>query len=200
MENVCKNVFFSGLTGSFQIFSWNDSAYLPPVGNFVALPATTKNLLSQSSSSHNLDQSLEFFSTANNLRNFWRSKIQQVSTHKFSSRDDIITQKRNYGSFNTLLKRPESPSTLLTKTSKQWNLSSRVLEEPSCNIFFVRHENWRLLPASKTDQWYLQIQRVIHHGLCQVNVNTMQKIFQQRSELQVTKGLIVHGVSSSREQ
>ena len=55
---------------------------------------------------------------------------------------------------------------------------------------FLEHQN----KTSDTDiyKWYFFTTRV-----SQVNVNTMKKNFEQRSELQVAKCLIVHLLSSS---
>ena len=41
-----------------------------------------------------------------------------------------------------------------------------VLEQPSCNVFYVRNECWKLFWKSKQDEWYRQIQTVFFHRSC----------------------------------
>ena len=73
-----------------------------------------------------------------------------------------------------------------------------VLKQPSCNLFLVGKECWRLFLTSKQDEWYWQIQRVLFTArVSQFNVNTMNGTLDQWSELHVAKCLIVHVVSSS---
>ena len=162
-------------------------------------PANTTQLFPQSLSSHTLCSCLEILLTNNNLCNFWHSKFQQVSTYAFCSFDDIITQKWNCSSPNNLFKCTESPSMLSTNTSLEWNLySSWSNLEVAITSFrlemnvggFSKHHN----KTSDTDRykWYFFTARV-----SQVNVNTMEKNFEQRSELQFAKYLIVHVLSSS---
>ena len=121
MRNVCKNVS-SELTDLFCRFCWNDSARIP-------FPATSRppaapfiQLFSQSLSPHTLWSCLDIHSTTNNLRNFWHSKFQQVSTYAFYSWDDIFTQKWSCRSPNNLCKCTKTPSTLSTNTTILWNL------------------------------------------------------------------------------
>ena len=190
MRNVCKNVS-PRPTDLFCRFCWNDSARIP----FPAAPFT--QLFSQSLSSHTLCSCLEILSTTNNLCNFWHSKFQQVSTYAFCSWDDTFTQKWNWSSPNNLCKCTEPPSTLSTNTSIVWNLhlswsnhlgTSFRLE---MNVGgFSEHQN----KTSDTDRYkrYFFTARV-----SQVNLNSMKRIFEQRSELQVAKCLIVHVLSSS---
>ena len=85
-------------------------------------PATITQLFTQSFSSYTLRSYLEIFSSTNKLCNFWRSQFQQVSTHALCSWGVIIPQKWNCGSAKNLCKCTESPSTLSTNTSTEWNL------------------------------------------------------------------------------
>ena len=121
MRNVCENVS-SRPTGLFCRFFWNESACLPSAYGSLPLRATTTQLFSQSLSSHTLCMCLEILSTTNNLCNFRHSKFQQISTYSFCSWDDIYTQKWNCSSPNNMCKCTESPSTLSTNTSIEWNL------------------------------------------------------------------------------
>ena len=189
MRNVCNNVS-SRPTDLFCRFCWNDPASSP-------FPATTTQLFSQSLSSHPLCSCLEIFSTTNNHCNFWHSKFQQVSTYAFCSWDDIFTQKWNCSSPNNLCRCTESPSTLSTNTSIERNLhlsrSNHLVTSLRLEMNvggFSEHEN----KTSAADRYkgYFFTARV-----SQVNVNTMKRIFEQRSELQIAKCLIVHVLSSS---
>ena len=196
MRNVCKNVF-SRPTGLFCKFSWNDSACLPYAYGSLPLPATTTQLFSQSLSSHTLCSCLQILSTTNNLCNFWHRNFQQVSTYAFCSWDDKFTQKRNCSSPNNLCKFTKSPSTLSTKTSIESNLyfswsdhlvTSFTLEMDVAS--FSEHQN----KTSDTDRYKWDF---FTASFSQVNVNTMKRIFEQWSELQVAKCLIVHLLSSA---
>ena len=216
MRNVCKNVS-SRPTGLFCRFFWNESACLLPVRKLpsangsLPLPATClpyaygslppatpfTQLFSQSMSSHNLCSCLEILSSTNNLCNFWHSEFKQVSTYAFCSWDDIFTQNWNCSSPKNLCKCTKSPSSLSTNTSIEWNLyyswSNHLVTSFRLEMnvgSFSEHQN----KTSDTDRykWYFITARV-----SQVNVNTMKRIFEQRSELQVAKCLIVHVLSSS---
>ena len=189
MRNVCKNVS-SRPTNLFCWFCWKESARSP-------FPATTTQLFSKSLSSDTLCSCLEYLSTTNNLCSFWRSKFQQVRTYAFCSWGDIFTQKWNYSSPNNLWKYTESPSTMSTNTSIEWNLylswSSHLVTSFTLDMNvggFSEHQN----RTSDTDRYkgYVFTARV-----SQVNVNTIKRIFEQRSELQVAKCLMVHELSSS---
>ena len=105
------------LTLLFLLPACLPSAYgsIPPAAPFT-------QLFSQSLSSHTLCSCLEILSITNNPCNFWKSKFQQVGTYAFCSWDDIFTQKSNCSSLNNLCKCTESPSTLSTNTSIEWNL------------------------------------------------------------------------------
>ena len=140
-------------------------------------------LFFQSLLSNTLCRRLERFSTANNLSNLWYSKFQQVSTYAFCSWDDILTQKRNCSSPNTLCKCTESPSPLSSKPSIVWNLylsssnylvKSYVLEMNVGHLF--KHQN----KASDTDrnEGYFFTRCV-----SQINVYTMKRVFEQMSKL-----------------
>ena len=190
MRNVCKNVS-PRPTDLFCRLCWNDSACTP----FPAVPFT--QIFSQSLFSHTLCSCLEILSTTNNLWNFWHSKFQQVSTYAFCSWDDIFTQKWNCSSPNNLCKCTESPSTLSTNTSIVWNLylswSNHLVTSFRLEMNvggFSEHQN----KTSDTDRYkgFFLPARV-----SQVTVNTVKRIFEQRSELQVAKCLIVHVLSSS---
>ena len=190
MRNVCENVS-PRPTELFCRFYWNDSARTPS-------PATTIQLFSQSLSSHSLSSCLDFLSTTNNLCNFWHSKLQQGSTYAFCSWDDIFTHKWNCSSPNNFCKCTESSSTLSTNTSIEKNLylscSNHVITSFRLEMNvggLSEHQN----KTSDTDRYkgYFFSARV-----SQVNMNTMRKIFEQLSELQVAKCLIVHVLSSSQ--
>ena len=114
MRNFRKNVS-PRPTYLFCRFCWNDSARTPFL-------ATTTQLFSQSLSSHTLCSYLEVLSTTNNQCNFWHSNVQQVSTYAFCSWDYIFKQKWNCSSPNNFCKCTESPSKLLTNTSREWVL------------------------------------------------------------------------------
>ena len=60
--------------------------------------------------------------SANNLFNFWFSKIQQANTHKFCSWDGIFMQNWSSGFPNSFRKCTESPSKQSTNTLIEWNL------------------------------------------------------------------------------
>ena len=112
MRNVSKNVS-SRSTDLLCRFCWNDSAR-------TLFPATINQLFSQSLYSHTICSCPDILATTNNLCIF--CKFQQVSTYAFCSWDDIFTQKWNCSSHNNLCKCVESPSTLSTNTSIEWNL------------------------------------------------------------------------------
>ena len=158
---------------------------------------TTTQLFTQSLSSNTLCRCLEILSTTNNFSKFWHSKFQQVSTYAFCTWDDIFTQKWNCSSPKNLCKCTESPTTLATNTPIKWNLylswSNHLVR--SCRLEmnvggFSEHQN----KTSGTDRYkgHFFITRI-----SQVNVNSMKRYFEQRSELQVAKCLLVHILSSS---
>ena len=195
MRNVCKSV--SSLpTDLFCRFCWNDSARSPFPATSRPPAAPFTQLFSQSLSSHFLCSRLDILSTTNSLCNLWHRKFQQVSTYAFCSWDDIFTQQWNCSSPNNLCKCTESPSTLSTNTSIVWNLyfsgsnqlvTSFRLEMNFGGCFELQNK------TSDTDRHkeYFFTARV-----SQVIVETMKTIFEQRSELQVAKCLIVHVLSS----
>ena len=196
MRNVCKNVS-PRPNDLFCRFCWNDSARSPVLATSRPLAAPFTHLFSQSLSSHTLCSCLELLSTTNNLCNFWHSKFQQVSTYAFCSWDDIITQNWNCSSPNNLCKCTQSPSTLSTNTSIVWNLyfswSNHLVTSFRLEMNvggFCEHQN----KTSDTDRYkgYFFTARV-----SQINVNTVKRILEQRSELQVAKSLIIHVLSSS---
>ena len=189
MRIVCKNVS-SRPTDLFCRFCWNDSTCSQ-------FPATTTELFSQNLSWHTLSSCLRILSTTNNLYNSCRRKFQQVSTYAFCSWDDTFTQKWNCISSNNMCKCTDSPSRLSTNISIEWNLylswsnhlvASFRLERNLGS--FSEHQN----KTSDTDRnkGYFFTARV-----SQVNVNTMKRSFEQLSEVQVAKCLIVHVLSSS---
>ena len=163
-------------TGLFYKFCRNDSTCNP-------FPAATTQLFLQSLSSHKICSCLEIFSSTNNLCNFWRSIFNQVSNYAFCSWDDIITQKRKCKSPKILCKCTKVAYTLSTRTSIEWNLyMSRIsilvtsfkLEMIAGG--FSKHQN----KSSDADRYkrYISTARVF-----QINVITMRRIFEQRSEL-----------------
>ena len=123
MRNVCKNAS-SWRTGLFCWFCWSESAC-------TTFLATTTHLFSQGLSSHTLRSCLQIFSTTNNICNFWHSKFRQISPHEFRSWDHFLTEEWNWSSTKNLCKCVESPPTLLTSISIEWNLdlswSNRLL-------------------------------------------------------------------------
>ena len=203
MRNVCENVSWRP-TDLFCRFWWNNSARtlfpascLPYAYGFVPPAVPFTQLFSQSLSSHTLCSCLEILSTTNNLCIFWHSKLQQVGTYAFCSWDDIFTQKWKCSSPNNLCKCTESPSTLSTNNSIAWNLyfswSNHLVTSFRLEMNvggFSEHQN----KTSDNDRYkgYFFTARV-----SQVDVKTMKRVFEQRSELQVAKCLIVHVLSSS---
>ena len=190
MTKFCKNVS-SRPTGLFcRLVCRNESACNP-------LPATTTQLTSQSLSSHTLCGCFEVLSTTNNLCNFWHSKFQYVSTYAFCSWDDIFTQECNCSSPNNLCRCIESPSTLSTNTSIEWNLylsqrnhlGTSFRLEINAGGFFEHQNKTRV-----TDRYKKYFSTAC---ISQANVKTMKRFFEQRSELHVAKCLINHVLSSS---
>ena len=109
----------------------------------------------------------------------------------------MFTQKWNCSSPNNLCKCAESPSRLSTNTSivrnlyLSWSNHLVTFFWLEMNVGgFSEHQN----KTSDTDRYkkYFFTARI-----SQVNVNTMRKIFEQLSELQVAECLIVHVLSSS---
>ena len=189
MRNVCKNVS-PRPTYLFCRFSWNDSAR-------TALPATTIQLFSQSLSSHTLCSCLDILSTTNNLCNFWHSKFQKVSTYAFCSWDDIFTEKENYSSPNTLWKCTKSSSTLPTNTSIEWNLYSSWSNQLVTSFRFEMNVGGFSEHQNKTSYTGRYKRYFFTASVSQINVNTIKRVFEQRSELQVAKCLIVLVLYSS---
>ena len=182
MTNVCKNVS-SQPTDLFCRFCWNDSVRTPFPATSHPPAAPLIQLFSQSLSSHTLCSCLDILSTTNNLCNFWHSKFQQVSTYAFCSWDDIFTQKWNCSSPNNLCKCTESSSTLSTNTSLEWNLylsrSNHLVTSfriKMNNGGFSEHQN-------KTGDTNRYKGYFFNARDSQVNVNTVKRIFEQRSEL-----------------
>ena len=182
MWNVCKN-FSSRPTDLFCRICWNDSARNPFPANSRPPVAPLTQLFSQILSSYILCSCLDIPSTTNNLCNFWHSKFQQVSTYAFCSWDDMFTQKWNCSSPNNLCKCTESPSTLSTNTSIVWSLyfswSNHLVTSFRLEMNvggFSEHQN----KTSDTDRYngYFFTARV-----SQVNVKTIKRVFEQRSEL-----------------
>ena len=182
MRTVCKTVS-PRPTDLFCRFCWNDSGrtLLPATLSPPAAPFT--QLFSQSLSSNTLCSCLDILSTTNNLCNFWHSRFQEVSTYAFCSWDDIFTQKWNCSSPKNLCKCTKSPSTLSTNTSIVWNLcfswSNNLVTSLRLEMNvegFSEHQN----KTSDTNRFkrYFFTARV-----SQVNVNTVKRIFEQRSEL-----------------
>ena len=106
-------------------------------------------------------------------------------------------QKKNCSSPNNLCECTESPSTLATNTSIVWNLyfswSNHLVTSFRLEMNvggFSEHQN----KTSDTGRY-----KGCFLAACvpQVNVNTMKRVFEQRSELQVAKCLIVQVLSSS---
>ena len=196
MKNFCKNVT-SRPTGLFCRFCWNESACLSYAYGSLPLPAAIPQLFSQCLTSHTFCSCLEIPPTTNNLWNFWHSKFQQISTYAFCIWDDILTEKWNCSSPNNLCKCTESPSTMSTNTSIEWNLyfswSNYLVTcfRLEMNVgSFSEHQN----KTSDIDRYKRYF---FNARVSQVNVNTMKRIFEQRSELQVAKCLIVHVLSNS---
>ena len=128
-------------------------------------------------------------------RNCYKRVVSNITRRTFCSWHERFTQKENCFSPNNLCKCTESPPMLTTNTSIEWNLylawnnhliTSFMLE---LNVVgFSKHQN----------QWYRQTQGCFSNAcVSEVNVNIMKRIFDQLSELQVAKCLIVHVLSSS---
>ena len=147
VSNDCKNVS-SQPTWLFCGFCWHDFAGRP-------LLAATICLFFQSLSSNSSCSCFEVLSITRCLCHHWRSEIQHVSAPTFCSLDNIFTQrKRKCGPPNNLCECAESPSTLSTKTSIEWNIYmlwsnlSVFLSELNFGCFFNHQDN-----SSKTDRW-----------------------------------------------
>ena len=188
VRKVCKDVF-SRLTGLFCGFWWNDLhavfSLLPLSICFLkfCLPTFFAAVLN-------------FLLPINNLCKFWSSKIQQDSTHVFC-RDDVFTQKVNCGSSNNLCKCNETPTTLLTITSIEWEPYSSWSNNLVTSLrleFKVGGFSEHQKKTSDTDSYKVYF---FTTRFPQTNVNTMKRVFEHRSEMQVAKGLIVHVLSSN---
>ena len=138
--------------------------------------------------------SWNFFAT-NNLCNLWRCKFQQSNSNVWQP-DVISTEKWKYSSLNTLYKCAKFSSTVSTNTSVNWNLYvSRSNGFLTCfrlemNVGgFSEHKN----KASDTDIYKRCFSTA---GVSQINVITMERSFEQRSEMHVAECLIVHVLSS----
>ena len=188
MRNVCKNVY-PRPADLFCRFCWNGSDRTP-------FPATTTQLFSQSLSSNTLSSCLDILPTTNNL---WSSsaKFQQVSTCAFCSWDDIFTQKWNCRSPKNLCKCTESSSTLPTNNSIEWNLSLSWSNHLVTSFRLEMEVGGSLEHQNKTSHTNRCKRCFFTARISQVNVNTMKTVFEQRSELQVAKCLIVHVLFSS---
>ena len=74
---------------------------------------------------------------------------------------------------------------------------STCSKHPSCSVFFGRNEWWILSQTSKQDECYRSIQKFFFTAcVFQSNVKPMKWFLEQRSDLWVTKCLIVHVLSS----
>ena len=168
MRNVCENVS-SRPTDLLCGFCWNDSACLTPVRLW--LPSSScyhyPTVFSESVFPH-FWNCLENLPTTNNLCIFWHSKFQQVSIYSFCSWDDKFTN--------------------LYFTWSNHLLTSLRLE--MIVWVFSEHQNKTI----DTDRYK---ESCFTARISQVNVNTMKRNFEQRSELQVAKCLIVHVLSST---
>ena len=196
MRNVCKKVP-PRPTDLFCNFCWNVSARTPFPATCRPPAAPFTQLFSQSLSSHTHCSCLDILSTINNLCNFWHSKFQKVSSYAFCSWDDLFTQKWNCSSPNNLCKCTKSSSTLSTNTSIEWNLylswSNHLVTSFSIQMKvggFFEYQN-KTSGSDRYKRYFLTA------PVSQVNVNTMKRFFEQRSELQVAKCLIVRVQSSS---
>ena len=143
--------------------------------------ASNNLLFSPSLSSHSLCSCLEFVTTTNNLCNFWRSKLQQITTHAFCSGHDIFTQESNCSSPNNLFNCTKIATTLSTNTSIEWKLylswSNHLVTSFRLE---VNVRGFRKSPNKKSD--------TDNYKGCfftapvpQVNVNTINRIFAQWS-------------------
>ena len=189
MRNVCEK-FSSRPTGLFCRFCWNGSAR-------TLFLATARQLFSQSLSSHILFSCLENFSATDIRFNFWHPKLQKVSTHAFCSWENIFKEEWKCGFLNNLSKSTETTSMLSTNTSLEWNLyscwSNHLVTSfrLEMNIgAFSKHQS----KMSDTDRYK---EYFITTRVTQTKVNTIKRIFEQWSELQVAKCLMVHVLSSN---
>ena len=137
------------------------------------------------------------FPTTNNFYNslYWRS--HQVSLHMFCSWDHIVMQKRTCGSSNNLCKCCGSPSTLSTNTSTERKLYQSWSNHLVKSFWLEMNGGEFSKHQKKTSDINRYKRYVFTAGVSQVNSNTMNRIVEQWSELQVTKVLIVHILSSS---
>ena len=152
---------------------------------------------SERSSSFTHCSCFDVFSTTNNICKFYYSNFQRVSIHAFFSWENVLTQEWICSCPSNLSKCTEKPSGLSTKTSIERNpdLSwiNRLLTSFRLKMnfrSFSKHQK----KTSDTDRHkgYFLTARV-----SQVNVITMKRIFEQFSDLQVSKCVIVHVLSSS---
>ena len=102
---------------------------------------TTTQLFSKSLSSHSLCSCLEMFSKNSNICNFWRNKFQQVNTQQ--SERNFYT-KRELQFSQQLVQLHGNRAHVVDQYFYRMK-SLLVLKQPSCNVFFVRNECWRLL-------------------------------------------------------
>ena len=173
----------------FCSFRWND-----PAGT--RFSAVASQLFSQSLSSITLCRCLEMFFTFNNICNFWQSKFQQASNHAFCSWYDLFTQEENCSSPKKLFKCTKSQPTLSTNAFIEWILylswSNHLVTSFRLKMSiggFSKHQN-------KTSELDRYEKSFFTARISLVNVNTIKKFFEQWSELKVTKGVIVHVVST----
>ena len=112
VRHICKSVFPQPTYLSFRI-CWNVSAS--------SHPDSTTQLFSQSLFCHTPCCCLKLLCTIIDLSISWCSFFQQVKTHTFCCWDKKFAQKKR-SSPNPFCEGTESPSTLSSKASLDWNL------------------------------------------------------------------------------
>ena len=154
MRNVCENVS-PPTTNLFCRFCWNDSAC-------TRFPASNTQLFSQGLSSHTLCSCIEIFSTTNNLCNFWHRNFQQVIVLQLGR---YIYAKMELKFSQYVVQVHRIPVHVVDQHLFRME-SLLVLKQPSCNVFQVRKEYWKLFWTSKQEEWYQQLQWVFFHRSC----------------------------------
>ena len=174
----------------FARFCWNDSACS-------LFPATTNQLFSDSLSSHLHCSCLEIFSRTNNFCKFWRSKFQQVRAYAFCSWGDKITQQWYCCSPKNSCKFTTTATALSANTSIEWNLYLCWSNDLVTSFRWNKNVGSFLKDQKKTSDTDKHKGYFFTARVSQVNVNIMERLLEQWSELQVAKCLIVHILSNS---
>ena len=191
MRSVYKNVSWRR-TDFFCWFCWNDSArslFLLPLLNCffsVCLPTL-------------FAAALKIFLPLTKSASSSAAILNNAAPTRFAAGTIFFAQKRNCSSPINLCKCTKSPSTFSTNASIKWSLylSLSWSNQLVTSFRLEKNDGGSSEHQNKTNdtnrcKGYFCTARV-----SQVNLNTMKKIFKQRSGLQVAKCLIVHVLSSS---